>query len=143
MLNTLESMQTTERERIAVAVGLVFDPDRKILIGQRTKSDAYEGKWEFPGGKIELSETADEALIRELREEIGISVSQTVHFMTFKYDYPDRKVLLNFRLVQNYEGEPTAREQQELRWVELSQLNDFDMLAASFPVIDALARKFG
>lgn len=136
-------MQNTEPERIAVVVGLVFDSAGKILIGQRTESDVYEGKWEFPGGKVELSETADQALVRELREELGISVLSTDHFMMFEYDYPERKVLLDFRMVRDYDGEPFARERQELRWVNLAQLSDFDMLAASKPVIDALIRQHG
>ncbi len=137
------SMQNIEPERIPVAVGLVFDSENKILIGQRTKPDAYEGKWEFPGGKIEPFESADEALCRELWEEIGISVNQTNHFMTFDYDYPDRKVLLYFRLVNCYEGSPIAREQQKLRWVQLSRLGEFDMLEASFSVIEALVKRYG
>lgn len=136
-------MQSIEPERIAVAVGLIFDSENKILIGQRTTPDAYEGKWEFPGGKIEPFESAEEALSRELREEIGISVIDTVHFMTFEYDYPDRKVLLNFRLVERYEGSPIARERQDLRWVELSSLGEFDMLAPNVSVLEALKRRYG
>ena len=131
-------MQNTEHDRIAVAVGLVFDSDSKILIGQRTKSDGYKGKWEFPGGKIESSENADEALVRELWEEIGISVKQTVHFMTVEHDYPDRRVLLNCRMVKEYDGSPVGRENQALKWVDVTQLNDIDMLSGSYPVIDAL-----
>lgn len=136
-------MQSIEPERIAVAVGLIFDSENKILIGQRTTPDAYEGKWEFPGGKIEPFESAEEALRRELWEEIGISVSHTVQFMTFEYDYPDRKVLLYFRLVERYEGNPIAREQQNLQWVQLSRLGEFDMLAPNISVIEALKQKFG
>ncbi|MDE0309911.1 MAG: 8-oxo-dGTP diphosphatase MutT [Acidiferrobacterales bacterium] len=136
-------MQNIEPERIAVAVGLILDSENKILIGQRTVQDAYLGKWEFPGGKIEPAESADEALHRELWEEIGISVIDTVHFMTFEYDYPDRKVLLDFRLVSHYDGTPVAREQQNLRWVQLAQLGDFDMLAPNVCVIEALRHKYG
>ncbi len=136
-------MQSIEAERIAVAVGLIFDSENNILIGQRTAPDTYEGKWEFPGGKIESFESAAEALRRELWEEIGISVIQTVQFMTFEYDYPDRKVLLCFRLVERYEGIPIAREQQNLQWVQLSRLGEFDMLAPSIPVIEALKQKYG
>ncbi len=136
-------MQSIEPERIAVAVGLIFDSENNILIGQRTTPDTYEGKWEFPGGKIESFESAAEALRRELWEEIGISVVQTVRFMTFEYDYPDRKVLLYFRLVERYEGIPIAREQQNLRWVQLSRLEEFDMLAPNISVIEALKQKYG
>ncbi len=136
-------MQSIEPERIAVAVGLIFDSENKILIGQRTTRDAYEGKWEFPGGKIESFESADEALRRELWEEIGISVGHTVQFMTFEYDYPDRNVLLYFRLVESYEGTPIARERQNLRWVPLSRLGGFDMLAPNVSVIEALMQRYG
>ena len=136
-------MPSTEPERIKVAVGLVFDSESRILIGQRTTPDRHRGKWEFPGGKVEPHESVDEALSRELWEEVGISVNRTDHFMTFAYDYPDRKVLLNFRLVRDYEGTPLPRESQSLKWVSLARLEEFDMLAPNVSVIDELIRKYG
>ena len=131
-------MPNTEADRIPVAVGLVLDRQRRVLIGCRTVQDRYFGQWEFPGGKIESHETVAEALRRELNEELGISVKSSTPFDRFSYDYPDRKVMLNFELVDDYNGEPSGCEQQELRWVEIGQLDKFDMLAPNVRVIKQL-----
>ncbi len=131
-------MQNIEADRIPVAVGLVFDPAKRVLIGCRTQPDRYFGKWEFPGGKIKYGETAAEALNRELREEVGISVNNSTQFISFAYDYPDRKVMLNFRLVYDYDGQPEACEAQDLRWVEIASLSGIDMLAPNVKVIARL-----
>ena len=136
-------MQSIEAELIAVAVGLVFDSERRILIGQRSYPDMFKGKWEFPGGKIRSSESVEEALRRELWEEVGITVGRSDHFMRFEHEYPDRRVMLNFRLVRDYQGVPVSREQQPLRWVELPRLNEFDLLVPNIAVIDNLKAQFG
>ncbi len=131
-------MLNTEPDRIPVAVGLVMDADHRILIGCRTVTDQYFGKWEFPGGKIKEGESASEALKRELLEELGIEIDSSMPFDSFAYDYPDRKVMLYFRRVERYIGRPCGLEQQELRWVRVAELKNFDMLAASKKVIEQL-----
>lgn len=131
-------MLNTEPDRIRVAVGLIFDETNRILLGRRVRRDLYFGKWEFPGGKIKAGESTAEALQRELREEIGISVIRSTPFVSFAYDYPDRKVMLDFRLVVEFDGRPDALEQQELRWVEISKLGRMDMLAPNARVIERL-----
>lgn len=131
-------MPNIEPDRILVAVGLVFDEESRVLIGRRTYPDQYFGKWEFPGGKIREGESASEALQRELKEEVGISVIRSTPFCSFAYDYPDRKVMLNFRMVVDYGGTPSALEQQDLRWVEISNLSGMDMLAPNVKVIERL-----
>ena len=142
MLNTYASMQNIVAERITVVVGLIFDVDRRILIGQRTGPELYKGMWEFPGGKIKPFESDAEALDRELLEEIGISVNRSVSFMSFDYDYPDRSLLLKFRMVDEFEGEPEPCEQQVLKWVEFSRLSEFDMLPPNIIVIEKLQKEF-
>ena len=142
MLNTYASMQNIVAERISVVVGLIFDADRRILIGQRTSPEMYKGMWEFPGGKIKPFESDAEALDRELLEEIGISVNRSVSFMSFAYDYPDRSVLLKFRMVDEFEGEPEPCERQVLQWVEFSKLSKFDMLPPNIIVIEKLQKEF-
>lgn len=136
-------MQNTEVDRIPVAVGVVLDCMRRVLIGCRTAKDQYFGKWEFPGGKIKTDETVGQALCRELSEELGICVNSSIPFDSFSYDYPDRKVMLNFHLVNDYVGEPCGREHQELQWVEINQLSEFDMLAASARVVERLEQLAG
>lgn len=133
-------MQSTDPERIPVAVGLIFDPEGRVLIGKRNATDRYLGKWEFPGGKIEEYETESEALRRELFEELGISVIDCEPFMRFPFNYPDRNVMLNFRVVKAYEGEEQSREQQQIRWVEIDNLVDFDMLDPNVRVIEELQK---
>ena len=139
-MNTFESMPNIEPDRIRVAVGLVLDSQRRVLIGCRTAPDQYFGKWEFPGGKIQNGESVSDALKRELNEEIGILVISSTHFDSFNYDYPDRKVMLNFRLVEHYSGEPDSLEQQDLRWVEINDLGGFDMLAPNIRIIEQLKK---
>lgn len=133
-------MLNIEPDRIRVAVGLVLDSRQRVLIGCRTLRDQYFGKWEFPGGKIQNGESVSDALKRELDEEIGILVISSTHFDSFNYDYPDRKVRLNFRLVEHYSGEPNSLEQQDLRWVEIDDLGTFDMLAPNFRIIEQLKK---
>ena len=134
-------MQNTEPERVPVAVGLVFDLEGRVLIGKRNAADRYNGKWEFPGGKIEEYETESEALRRELFEELGIRVIDCEPFMSFPFNYPDRNVLLNFRVVKEYEGKEHSREQQQICWVDVDQLVQFDMLPPNVRVIEELQKK--
>ncbi len=142
-MSMYESMPNIEADdRIPVAVGLVFDHRRRVLIGCRTVRDRYFGKWEFPGGKIRADETVEQALYRELNEELGICVIGSAPFDSFSYDYPDRKVMLDFHLVNDYIGEPSAREQQDLCWVEIERLREYDMLAPNIRVIDQLEKYF-
>ena len=136
-------MQNIVAERIAVVVGLIFDADRRILIGQRTSPELYKGMWEFPGGKIKPFESDAEALDRELMEEIGICVNRSVEFMSFAYDYPDRSVLLKFRMIDEFDGEPEPCEHQVLKWVEFSKLSEYNMLPPNIIVIEKLQNEFG
>ena len=131
-------MQNTDPERIPVAVGLVFDQQGRVLIGQRNTADRYLGKWEFPGGKIKDSESESDALKRELFEELGIRIIDCEPYISFPFDYPDRSVLLNFRIVKAFEGQEYPREQQQIRWVKINKLNHFDMLAPNVRVIEKL-----
>ncbi len=133
-----ESMLNTEPEYIQVAVGLVFDAQYRILIGCRAGSDIYTGKWEFPGGKIMARETVADAIKRELQEEVGIVVNRVTPYMNFTYDYPDRNVALNFMMVDDYQGQPTALEHQSIRWANISQLGEIDMLTANRKVVEKL-----
>ncbi len=134
-------MRNTEVDRIPVVVGLIFDVQWRVLIGRRTVRDEYFGKWEFPGGKVESGETESAALVRELHEELGIQVVSSTPFDSFPYDYPERRVMLYFRMVR-YEGRPQGLEQQQLRWIEVERLNEMDMLAPNVRVIGRLEQFF-
>jgi len=116
-------------KRLEVAVGIVYDAQKRVLVGQRTVNDRYYQKWEFPGGKLEKGEFVEQALAREFKEEVGILV---------EHDYPDRHVRLHIRIIQNYTGEVTAQEGQALKWVTLQELDELDFLQGNQAIVEAL-----
>lgn len=126
--------------RIEVAVGIIVNAAGQVLVGQRTVEDQYLGKWEFPGGKLEQGESADTALVRELREELAIEVLASTPLLILEHDYPDRRVRLHVRTVTAYQGEPASAEQQALQWIEPSALQTLDFLAGNQPIIEALLK---
>ena len=97
--------------------------------------------WEFPGGKIEVGESADAALIRELAEELGVAVRDSTYFQSLEHDYPDLLVSIDFFIVSRWDGTPTGREGQQLRWVNEGELEAGMLLPADAPVIAALAAR--
>lgn len=124
-------------KRIQVAAGVIRDESGKVLVAQRVVKDRYFQKWEFPGGKLEAGELPDQALVRELKEELGIDVSLSSPLITIQHDYPDRKVELFVREVTRYQGEPAGIEGQAVQWVDAEQLNQLDFLQANEPIICA------
>ncbi len=125
-------------KRIRVAVGIVFNAQRQILVGQRVVKDRYFEKWEFPGGKIESEETVSDALARELKEEVGIEIGISEPFMEITHDYPDRLVQLYVHTVKTFSGEPRSLEGQALKWVSISDLRELDFLQGNQTIIDKL-----
>ena len=126
--------------RIEVAVGLIHNIRGEFLVGQRTVVDRYFRKWEFPGGKLETDELANHALVRELQEELGISVVESESLMTLEHDYPDRKVLLHVYRVLQYQGVPVSAEGQALRWVAPEKLAQLDFLEGNQAIISYLLK---
>ncbi len=125
-------------KRFAVAAGILRDTDGKVLITERLGGGPFHGMWEFPGGKIGSDESAEQALARELTEELGIGLRDASHFMHLEHDYPDRSVSIDFFLVDAWDNEPAGLEGQRLRWVEAASLADHNLLPADVPVIEAL-----
>lgn len=124
--------------RIQVAVGIVTDKKKRVLVGQRTVQDQYFQKWEFPGGKLELGETPEQALTRELHEELGIKVLASSPFLTLDHDYPDRSVRLSVLKVTRFSGNVRSRERQALRWVSLETISTLDFLSGNQFIIERL-----
>jgi 8-oxo-dGTP diphosphatase len=122
---------------IEVAVG-VIKQGNKIYISKRADDLHQGGKWEFPGGKREANETIVQTLTRELSEEIGIQVTQQSPFLLIEHDYGDKKVRLDVRLVEDFEGEASHQEGQQSQWVDISALNQFNFPAANKVIIDKL-----
>jgi 8-oxo-dGTP diphosphatase len=125
-------------KRIQVAVGLLIDEHGRVLVNQRTVKDQYFAKWEFPGGKLEIDESANVALKRELSEELGIEVLDSEQVLYLEFDYPDRQVSLYIQKVIEYLGVPYGREQQTIRWVEISELDQLDLLDGNKSIVEFL-----
>jgi 8-oxo-dGTP diphosphatase len=110
---------------IHVAVGVVINPHKEILIAERPAHKYCPGLWEFPGGKIEQNESPFAALQREFQEEIGIQIISADAWFQIKHDYPDRQVLLEIWRVTEFQGKPHGAEGQLIRWIAASQLDQY------------------
>ena len=124
---------------LVVACALV-DADGRVLIAQRPEGKALAGLWEFPGGKLEAGERPEAALIRELHEEIGITVQEAcLAPLTFaSHAYEDFHLLMPLYICRRWEGLAVAREGQQLAWVRANKLRDYPMPAADIPLIPHL-----
>ncbi|QBR71492.1 8-oxo-dGTP diphosphatase MutT [Beijerinckiaceae bacterium] len=129
---------------LVVAVALV-DPDCRVLIAQRPQGKSLEGLWEFPGGKVEDGERPEQALIRELHEELGIEVEEAcLAPLTFaSFAYPDFHLLMPLYICRRWKGFVSARENQTLKWVLPKDLRSYPMPPADAPLIPALLDLLG
>lgn len=119
-------------------VAAVLRDHRGVMIAERPAGKPMAGYWEFPGGKLEAGESAQDALRRELKEELGIDVRRAHRLLQLSHDYPDRRVHLDVWRVTHYAGEPRSHEGQELAWVPPEDLKDWNLLPADLPIVTAL-----
>jgi len=124
---------------IQVAVGVLFDANGQFLLTTRPEGKAYAGHWEFPGGKIEAGETVEQALARELHEELGIHITQVTLWRTEQIDYPHAWVELHFCKVTRWQGDLQMKEGQEFSWQQLP-VTVAPVLAGTVPVLQWLAQ---
>jgi 8-oxo-dGTP diphosphatase len=108
-----------EREPVDVAVGVLIDGDGRFLLTSRPEGKVYAGHWEFPGGKVEAGESIEQALRRELQEELGITIGPTVPWQVTMHDYPHALVRLHFCKVFAWTGDFEMREGQQMAWQQL------------------------
>ena len=127
----------TAQHRLQVAVGVVKNAQGDILISLRYQTLHQGGLWEFPGGKVEPQETVEQALQRELKEELGITVVSETPLITIQHQYPDLAVMLKVFLVEDYSGEVISGLGQPCRWVKPADLNHYAFPAANQPIITA------
>ncbi len=131
-------MPITAPETIRVVAAALIDAHGRVLLAQRPQRAHQGGLWEFPGGKIEASESATAALRRELQEEIGVTPVHARPLKAVTHDYGDRRVHLAVWRVDAWEGEAIGREGQAIQWVSLAELADRAMPAADRPICQAL-----
>ena len=129
---------------LVVAVALI-DADDRVLIAQRPEGKALAGLWEFPGGKIDQGERPEAALIRELQEELGITVKEAcLAPLTFaSYAYPEFHLLMPLYVCRRWEGFVQSREGQALKWVRPRDLRQYPMPPADEPLIPPLIELLG
>ena len=122
---------------LLVAACALVDGDGRVLIAQRPEGKSLAGLWEFPGGKVEAGETPEAALIRELREELGIEVNAAclAPFVFASHAYEGFHLLMPLYLCRRWDGMPQAREHKALKWVRPSGLSDYPMPPADEPLV--------
>jgi len=129
--------QKTATKSLQVAAGVIKGAGGKILIAKRDASLHQGGLWEFPGGKIEAGETPEQALFRELKEELDIDVKTAAPLITIHHRYPDRAVTLRVFVVDRFSGTATGCLGQPIRWVAPNELAQFAFPAANRPIVTA------
>jgi 8-oxo-dGTP diphosphatase len=123
---------------VRVVAGVLRDECGRVLIAQRPAGKHMGGYWEFPGGKIAPGESGEQALTRELAEELGVALHRCHPLLQLRHDYPDRVVELDVYEVDDYDGEPSGLEAQALKWVAAAELGAQGLLPADRPIIEVL-----
>jgi 8-oxo-dGTP diphosphatase len=124
--------------RLRVVAAALFDAEGRVLIAERPAGKHMAGWWEFPGGKVASDESDAQALVRELREELGVEARPDVEVMTLTHDYPDRVVDLVLWRATVQSGVPRGLDGQQLKWVDCDSLGSQRLLPADRPFIAAL-----
>ena len=125
---------------VLVAACALVDADNRVLLAERPAGKPMAGLWEFPGGKVEAGERPEQTLIRELKEELGITVDEAcLAPLTFaSHAYADFHLLMPLYVCRKWEGAVAATEGQQLTWVRPIRLRDYDMPPADVPLIPHL-----
>ncbi len=134
--------RSADRRLLQVAVGVLVRADGAFLLTSRPEGKAYAGYWEFPGGKLEAGETVEQALRRELQEEIGITIQDCTLWKAERIDYPHALVQLNFCKVTQWTGELQMLESQSFAWQQLP-VEVKPVLPGTLPVLHWFAQERG
>ncbi len=126
------------KKYLHVAVGVIENNFGQILIAKRPESAHQGGLWEFPGGKVDSGENCQQALFRELNEELAIQVENSEPLIQIRHDYSDKSVLLDVHKITRFSGEPKGNEGQPVRWVNPEILSEYAFPAANQPIIQAI-----
>lgn len=123
---------------LQIVVAVIRDKNNQILIAQRAIKKHQGGKWEFPGGKVEKGESAQQALARELDEELGIQISVITPLIQLHHDYPDLTVFLDVYDVREWLGKAYGKEGQPIRWVDIETLQNYTFPVANEAILEVL-----
>ena len=137
MIDT-EKFPSSEYIHVVAAIIWLPGSNDRLLISQRQKGKHLQDYWELPGGKIESGESRRQALDRELSEEINIVPLKASSFKQVSHKYQDRNILLDVWEVTSFKGEVKPREGQEVRWVAIDQLTEYQFPAADIPILEAI-----
>ena len=125
-------------EIVHVAVAVIVNDSGEVCISLRHKDVHQGGLWEFPGGKIEQGETVEQALKREIKEELNLSILTSRPLIKINYNYPDISVCLHVQTVKSYSGQAVSVGSQIVKWVNVSHLSNFNFPVANKPIITAI-----
>tara|TARA_B100000085_G_scaffold102452_1_gene93230 strand:- start:233 stop:658 length:426 start_codon:yes stop_codon:yes gene_type:complete len=125
---------------LKVVVGGLIYQNEKILICQRKEEGDHPLKWEFPGGKLKKNENNQDALKRELKEELNIEINEMIFFDEYIYEYEElsKKLKLVFFSIFQFKGEIQTKVHRQLKWIDISNLSDYDFLEGDFKIINKL-----
>ncbi len=121
-----------------IVVAAIIRRNGKILITRRGSDVHLGGLWEFPGGKVESGESLQQALKREIFEEVGLNVDVLHEFFSVEHSYPTKNVQLHFFDCAIKAGEPEAKQVADIKWISISEFTDFDFPPADFGLIQKL-----
>lgn len=143
---SLESSSTTQTQRIAkphkrIGVAVIRNDRGEILIDRRLAGGAFGGLWEFPGGKIEVGETVEACIAREVREELGLDVAVGESLLTLSHTYPALTVTLHVHWCRYQGGTPQLLACEEVQWVLPEHLDGFTFPEANQVIIEAIQSK--
>ncbi len=124
---------------VEVTAAIIME-GKKIFIAQRPYGKKFGGRWELPGGKLEIGESGEECIIRELKEELGIEVKEAEHFLTVEHSYPNFSVKLFSYIIKEWKGKIDLKEHQAMKWVSIDEAMESDILEADLPILEKLFR---
>ncbi len=140
--NMTKKAKTRKGHWIPVAAGFLRK-DGKILVGQRPENNSLPGQWEFPGGKIEPGETPEQALAREMEEELGIEVEVGDLKLACTHSYGDVGILILFFEILYWKGEPRAKHHMMLEWIHPEELKTRNIPEANRKILDRIYKALG